>query len=375
MPLEDAARAIFFRFASDADQFLSIAKLRAIRKLWARVAEACGIVPPRAFVSAETAWRMMTRRDAHVNMLRTTMAAFSAAAGGADAITVLPFTAALGLPDDFARRIARNTQALLAEESHLAKVSDPAAGAGAVEDLTRQLCDAAWSLFQEFERAGGVAATLEAGLLQRKVAATRAAREKAIARRVDVLTGTSEFPNLGEAVPAVLDCPPPPRAIVPASVVRFMPLPPMRLSEPFEALRDRSDRSLAASGKRPQVFLALLGTIAESTPRTTFARGFFAAGGIEAIESEAAAGADAIARAFAASGAKMACLCSSDEVYAREAAATAAALKAAGAGTVYLAGRPGELEAALRNAGVDAFIYAGCDVLGSLEDAYARVGL
>ena len=127
---------IYFRLAADADQFLTIAKFRALRKLWARVEEACGLAPEPVFVSAETAWRMMTQRDPYVNMLRTTIAAFAAGLGGADAITVLPFTAALGLPDRFARRIARNTQLMLLEESNLAKVSDPAAGSGGIEDLT-----------------------------------------------------------------------------------------------------------------------------------------------------------------------------------------------------------------------------------------------
>ena len=135
--LEDARNMIFFRLAADADQFLTIAKFRSLRKLWARVEDFCGMTPEAAFVSAETAWRMMTRRDPHVNILRTTVAVFAAALGGADAIGVLPFTAALGLPDGFARRIARNTQLILLQEAQLAKVADPAAGSGAVEDLTR----------------------------------------------------------------------------------------------------------------------------------------------------------------------------------------------------------------------------------------------
>src|SRR5690606_32657031 len=132
-----------------ADQLLTTAKFRALRKLWARVEVACGLAPEPLFVSAETAWRMMAQRDPYVNMLRATMATFSAAVGGADAITVLPFTARIGLPDRFARRVARNTQLVLAEESYLGKVTDPSAGAGAMEDLTNQLCEAAWTLFQE----------------------------------------------------------------------------------------------------------------------------------------------------------------------------------------------------------------------------------
>ena len=203
--LDAARRMIYFRLATDADQFLSIAKFRAIRKLWARVEQACGLAPAPTYVAAETAWRMMTRRDPSVNILRSTVAVVAAGLGGADAITVLPFTAALGLPDAFARRIARNTQLVLLEESHLAKVSDPAAGAGGIEDLTGQLCTTAWTLFQEIETAGGIDVALAQGLIQRKVAATRAEREKNIARRRDALTGTSEFPNVHEAAAHVLE--------------------------------------------------------------------------------------------------------------------------------------------------------------------------
>ncbi len=143
--LDDARRMIFFRLSADADQFMTMAKFRALRKLWARMEEAAGLAPKPAFIAAETAWRMMTQRDPYVNMLRVTIAAFAAGLGGANAITVLPFTAALGLPDAFARRVARNTQLVLLEESNLAKVADPAAGSGGIEDLTDQLCRAAWT--------------------------------------------------------------------------------------------------------------------------------------------------------------------------------------------------------------------------------------
>ena len=140
-PLAEARRMIYFRLAADADQFLTTAKFRALRALWARVEAACGLAPRPAFVAAQTAWRMMTKRDPFVNMLRATMAVVAAGLGGADAITVLPHTAAIGLPDRFARRIARNTQLILLEESNLAKVADPAAGAGGFESLTHALCD------------------------------------------------------------------------------------------------------------------------------------------------------------------------------------------------------------------------------------------
>ena len=154
IPLEEARKMIFFRLAADQNQFLTTAKFRALRKLWSRVEEACGLDPEVAFVTGETAWRMMTKRHAQANIIRGTIATLAAAVGGANAVTVLPYTAALGLAEDFARRVARNTQTVLLEESNLYRVADPAAGSGALEALTGDLCTAAWRLFQKFEEAG-----------------------------------------------------------------------------------------------------------------------------------------------------------------------------------------------------------------------------
>jgi methylmalonyl-CoA mutase len=369
--LDAARRMLYFRLAADAEQFLTIAKFRALRKLWARVENACGLAPEPASVAAETAWRMMTQRDPYGNLLRATIAVFSAGLGGADAITALPFTMARGLPDRFARRIARNTQLVLLEEANLARVTDPAAGAGGLEELTEQLCRAAWTLFQEIERAGGAWAALERGLIQNKVAAVRIEREQAIARRKDALTGTSDFPDLDEPAVAVLDVPPVAPTPYPA-VLKFDALAPIRLAAPFEALRDASDRMLARSGARPNVFLANLGKPADFIARATFAKNFFEAGGIEAVTNDGFANRDDMLAALRSSGAKLACLCSSDAVYAQEAVEAAKALAAAGV-AVHLAGRPKEHEQALRAAGILSFIFAGCDALAVLRTAHGRI--
>ncbi len=369
-PVADARRLIFFRLAADADQFLTIAKFRALRKLWARVEVACGLTPEPIIVSAETAWRMMTKRDPWVNMLRATIAVFSAGLGAADSISVLPYTAALGLPDRFARRMARNAQLILLEESNLAKVADPAAGSGAIEDLTQKLCVAAWALFQDIERAGGAGPALDQGLIQKNVAATRAERQAALAYRKDALTGTSEFPNLQEAPVSVLDVMPVALAYSGRSAVMLEAMPCIRLSEPFERLRDASDRTLATTGARPKIFLANLGPLAAFGARAMFAKNFFEVGGIEAVTNDGFADTNAIIAAFEGSGAAFACLCSSDKIYASEAVATAKALRAAGARHIYLAGRPGELETALKDAGVSSFIYVGCDVLATLTTVH-----
>jgi methylmalonyl-CoA mutase len=399
--IDDARRMIYFRLAADADQFLTTAKFRALRKLWARVEQACGLEPRPAFITAETAWRMMTRHDPYVNMLRAAMAVVAAGLGGADAVAVVPHTAAIGLPDGFARRIARNTQLILLEESNLAKVADPGAGSGAFESLTRELCGAAWSLFQEIETAGGVATALERGSIQERVAAVCAEREKAVARRTDALTGTSEFPDLAEARADVLAPFPPISAPSPVEprysegsatrkndpsrqqptwiggggTKRFVALPCRRLAEPFEALRDASDRHLAKTGTRPKIFLANLGRLAEFTGRANYAKNFFEAGGIETVTNDGFASSAEMVAAFKGSGARLVCLCSSDEVYAAEAAEAARTLGAAGAARIYLSGRPAQLEASLTLAGVDTFVHVGCDALATLVAAHALTGL
>ena len=403
----DAARdTLFFRLSADAQQFLTVAKFRAIRKLWGRVEEASSLAPKPIFVSAETAWRMMTRRDPWVNVLRSTVATVSAGLGGANAMTVLPFTLAIGLPDAFARRLARNTQSVLLEESHLAKVSDPAAGSGAIEDITAQLCGAAWALFQKIERAGGLPAALASRLVQRNVALVREKRTQAVANRGDALTGTSEFPHLTELPVAVLAptllAPPPKRGRsmaeghregVTVPVGRNGPPPqpspfqgageesvgvelaPLRLAEPYERLRDASDVYLATTGKRPQIFLANLGKPADFTARATFAKNLFEAGGIEAITNDGFADAEGLASAFRASGAALICLCSSDAIYVDQAMPALQALKSAGAEAIYLAGKPTALGDQLVQSGVKTVIYAGCDALAILQGAHDIIGM
>ncbi|UVO30706.1 methylmalonyl-CoA mutase subunit beta [Bradyrhizobium arachidis] len=373
IPLEQAQGLVYARLAADADQFLTMAKFRALRLLWARIEQACGLAPKPLFIAADTAWRMLTQRDPYVNMLRATMATFAAGLAGANAITVLPHTLALGLPDPFARRVARNTQLLLLEESNLAKVSDPAAGAGGIEALTSELCEAAWALFQETEKAGGAFAALQQGLIQDKVANTRKAREGNIAKRRDVLTGVSEFPNLQEVETKVLDAKPVVLPSVGEQKYTFEALTPIRLAEPFEALRDESDTALKLQGARPRVFLANLGTPADFTARATFAKSFFEAGGIEAVDSVGVAAPAELAAEFRSSDAELACLCSSDKVYAEDAEASARALKEAGARHIYLAGRLPESETAFRTAGIGSFIHVGCDALAILKAAYAWI--
>ena len=402
---DEGARQIAFVLATDADLFLSIAKLRALRRLWARVLEVAGA--PDAVrgmrVHAETATRMLARRDPWVNILRGTVACLAAAAGGADSVTVLPFDHALGLPSRLARRIARNTQLILMEESSLHRVVDPAGGAGYVEALTEELAQRAWDLFRQIEAAGGMLAACRAGTPQAWVAASWAERARDVATRREPVTGVSEFPDLAEmpVEPEAFDDAAFvararerfATAVVPESFAEALalaregkalgtsparsdlpPLPSHRLGEAFEALRDRSDRALARDGARPRVLLANLGPLAQHTARATFARNLLGAGGIEPVWSEPLTGGEAVASAFRAAGTRIAALCSSDEVYVDLAVEAARALKAAGCELVLLLGRPGERKPELEAAGVDLFVHAGRDMVEILTGLHDRLG-
>ncbi|MDX2355427.1 methylmalonyl-CoA mutase family protein [Dietzia sp. PP-33] len=325
LPAEVALRQISFRLAATDDQFVSIAKFRAGRLMWARVAELldapdAGNAPQHAVTSSA----MMARRDPWVNMLRTTLAAFGAGVGGATSVTVLPFDVSVpgGLEStsgSFAERIARNTQLLLLEESHLGHVVDPAGGSWYVESLTDSLADAAWSALQTVEAEGGLAAAIASGSVADAIARVREARDSDIAHRSAPITGVSEFPNLAEQ---------------PLDASRRGGQD-YRYGRDFEDLRDRSDAHLEATGSRPAVLLAGLGPQAETTGRVTFIANLLAAGGVEARNPGVTA-ADQFAGAH--EGEEIAVLCGGDKRYASEGPGAVRALRDAGVTTVYLAG-------------------------------------
>jgi len=361
LDVDAALAAIEFRFAVSADQFLSIAKLRAAREVWSRVAELCGAGNARGQRQhAVTSSAMMTQRDAWVNMLRTTIGCFAAAVGGADSITVQPFDSAIGLSDDFARRIARNTQAILHDESSLGRVLDAAGGSWYVESLTADLAEKAWQTFTAVEAAGGALAALDAGLIEERIAGTRAVRNADIAHRRAPITGVTEFAFPAEQ--AVV------REAAPAAPSDGR-LAPTRYAEPFEALRDRSD----AADARPTVFLAALGPFAAHTARVGFATNLFQAAGLNVVVGSGEP--DEIVSAFVSSDTSVACLCSSDKLYSEFAASEAAALKAAGAKYLWIAGKPGKDEESDRTAGIDGYLYAGCDALDVLTTTMSVLGV
>jgi methylmalonyl-CoA mutase len=352
-----AARLLEFRYAATAEQFPTIAKLRAARRLWARVTEVCGAAAAQHQHAAGSPV-MLARRDPYVNLLRGTLAGFAAGVGGADAVTVAPFDTAIGAPEAFSRRIARNTQALLVQESHVARVIDPAGGSWFVESLTDSLAEAGWAFFQEIEAAGGAVAALDSGLVAERTAQVREERIRAVATRRTPLTGVSEFPDLAE--PPVQRRPGVGRV---AAQRAQGGLPVFRLAEPFEAYRDRSDAVAAETGSRPRAFLATLGPLAAYTARAGFARNLLQAGGIEAFEAGPTETAEEVASAFARAGTPVAVLCSTDALYAERGEAAVAALRAAGAGYVLLAGKA-------EVPGLDGHLAAGGDALAVIDAVY-----
>lgn len=409
LDVQAAADAVRVRLTTNAELFMSIAKLRAGLIMWERILGASGAVAAAPAIEAISAAGMYTSRDPWVNILRGTAAGMAGAIGGAMNITVLPYSwAAGGQATGFAQSMARNIQVILNEESNLGAVCDPSAGSYAIEAITQEMADKAWALFQRIEAAGGIVAALKDGWLQDEIAEVAAAKRKDAARRKLPVTGVSEFPLLDEDpadivevdavlpeagnatgtgltsasdyadIAAALDkgasIADVTSAIAPDAPVLSVPaLTLFRPADAYEKLRDRSDEILAATGKRPSHFGAFIGPLADFTARATFTRNFLAAGGIEVADGPVDAEDAAIVAAFRDSGCREAVLCSSDDHYADRAAGLAVALKQAGAAKVWLAGRAGDNEAAFTAAGIDGYIYAGSDVVAFLEGAHARL--
>jgi methylmalonyl-CoA mutase len=364
IPVHEALGQISFRLAADDDQFMTLAKMRALRQLWARVAEVVGDPDGGAtVVHAETSLPMMTQRDPWVNMLRCTLAAFGAGVGGADTVLVFPFDVAIqggfpGTAAGFARRIARNTQLLLLEESHVGRVLDPAGGSWFAEDLTEQLAQQAWEHFQSIESRGGFVDAR--GYVADRIADVAARRANDIAHRRTAITGVNEFSNLAE--------PPLPQGDSSTSLRAVGNL--QRYAAAFEALRNRSDIYLARTGSRPRALLLPLGPLAEHNIRATFAANLLASGGIEAV-NPGTLGAAGVAQAVADAGSpSVVVICGTDKRYSDEASGIIEAARAAGVSRVYLAG------AEKGDAGhrPDEFLTAKIDAVEALSNLLTRLG-
>jgi len=423
LDVDTAARQITFSMGLGCRFYLAIAKIRAARKLWADVIAASGgsAAAQKMTLRVSTGRRVMATRNQSLNILRNTVACYAGAIAGADSITTTPFDTPTGLPCEASRRNARNTQLILAEECHLARVVDPAGGSWYIEWYTNEVASRAWAVFQQVEAQGGMLKAAASGWVEQQIKPTETAREKDIAVRKVAVTGVSEHPTLTErrteqeqpnfrqlavvaaqrlsnwrrhhsdspAFAALGSVPTGGGVLTMAAlsaaeggatlgqIVRKLtpdgveptlmaPLTVHPYDEAFEELRDAAEVFESKHGNRPRVYLAGVGSIAEQVARKNYARNFFEAGGFDVLGREAKFDIAEAASAFAVSGAKIAVICSTDKRYATAVAELAPKLKAAGARTVILAGHPGESEAAYRAAGVDRFIYMRCDVLEAL---------
>ena len=360
MNIADATRQIGFHLALDARFFAGISIVRACRTLWSKITDACGATSG-AWIRVHPARRILTQRDPWVNQLRNTATTFAGAVAGADAITTLPWDATLRPADNFGRRVARNTQLVMAKESHLSRVIDPAGGSYFIESLTSELCEKAWGIFQQVETQGGMVAALQSGWVQAEIDKVYAQRASNLAKRKQAITGVNQFPDLNEETIEPL---------LPAAANKG--LQPRPDAQAFEALRDASDRQLSQNGNRPKAFLANLGTIAQHTARATFAANLLASGGIDHVSGAGGTDYGELREAFQASGCPAAVICGTDGLYEEHAATLAENLKEAGAKWIVVAGRPGDNESSLKNAGVQDFIYLGCNALEALSNLWKQ---
>lgn len=433
--VDQAAAQLLFSYAVGTHQFLAIAKLRAARRLWGRVAQACGVGldGQRMKMHVRPSKRVLTARDPWVNILRNCVCVFAAGLGGADAIGSEPFDAAMvaGKPGwrsgTLARRIARNTHLILLEECHLHRVVDAPGGSWYLERLTDEICERAWVILQAIESRGGMARCLEEGWVAQQIDTAAQPRWRDIATRKEALLGVSEFPSVGEHRPEPCTvnleeirreareraARQRARPLQTSNASRVSPAisgamsqqafnlasqgatigaitailgnggPPASIhavalhpfSEAFEHLRDAADEYTASCGRRPRVTLVSIGTPADHLARTNYAKGFFEAGGFEVRVASGKADLVQSASEFARCDANIAVICSSDAIYATSVATLAPLLHAAGAGAVILAGNPGASEAAYREAGVDRFIYMRCDVVKTLSELLVQEGV
>ena len=427
MSIDETAPLVRFRLSLDSNFFMTIAKLRAARVLWAKIVEAFGGSEEsrKIRVNAKTSVYNKTVYDPYVNMLRTATEAFSGVIGGCDSMTVSPFDEIVRKPDEFSTRIARNQQIILQEECNLADVIDPAGGSYFVETLTKELAGKAWEFFVKIEAAGGIVKALESGMVQDAVAATAAGKKKLIDTRRSSVVGTNNYANLGEkllekpacecekifkeraaevsaaksgakvdlgsakgagAIEKLVEAACEGAGISALSKslchcgsaeTSVKPLEIRRAVEHFEALRKASADFKEKTGSGPKIFLATMGPLVQHKIRADFIRGFFQVGGFDVIYPNGFQTPEDAAKAFAESGAKYAVICSTDDTYPELVPPVAKAIKAAKAGSVVLlAGIPNpDFEQSYKDAGLDGSISIKSNNYETLKSMLETLGV
>ena len=367
----EVASRIKFNMGISSNYFMEIAKFRAARMLWAEVVKAYGADDSccKMHVHATTSFYNMTVYDAHVNLLRSMTESMSAAIAGVDSLETLPFDITYKTPDEFSKRIAKNQQLLLREESHINKVVDPAGGSYYVEVLTKSIADVAWKLFVSVEEKGGFLDNLKNGEIQKAVNESGVKRHNEVARRKEILLGTNQYPNFNEKALDKIEVP-----LTPANCGCSMEVADNavdylnydRAASQFEQLRLDTERS----GKRPKVFMLTIGNLAMRLARAQFSANFFGCAGYEIIDNigfnTIKEGVDAAVEAKA----DVVVLCSSDDEYAQY--APEAFKELAGRAMFVVAGAPACMEE-LKAQGIEEFIHVRVNVLETLIKFNAKL--
>jgi len=417
-PGETAAQ-IEFTLDVGPDQFLEMAKFRAIRRLWSRVLEECGVAEARRYSTtyAHTSHRMITWVDPWVNMVRVTTAGFAAGAAGADGLTITPFDQPLGQPGYLGRRIARNTQTILQDEASIGRLADPLAGSWYGESLTDQLARAAWERFQAIEAEGGMLSALTSGMVSGALAEAADHREEEMLHREKVMTGVNEFPILDEdgvervridrkdlaardarrlAEKPGVDCDVL-RETEPEEILdraTSLAVSGARIDEvrdalgteetdfdalkirpdaaPFEMLRRAADAFVEQHGENPRMYLACMGPISSHVGQANWAKSFFESGGIETVPSGPLSGNDEQAEKFKQGGFKVAAVCAGKDAEPEQVTDLVEKLRGAGAVWVYMVNSSPELNSV---AGADEVVKDGVDMLEVLGGALGMVGV
>ncbi|MEI7594896.1 MAG: methylmalonyl-CoA mutase family protein [Bacteroidota bacterium] len=367
LSIDEITPMLQFSMGISSNYFFEIAKLRAARLLWSKIVEQYNPASKESmkmYIHSSTNTWNKTVYDPNVNMLRTTTEAMSAALGGCDSMNVLPYDSTYKTSDTFSRRIARNTQFVLKEESYFNKIVDPAAGSYYIESLTNSIAEQAWKIFNEVEERHGYIAAIQENFVQNTVEETARKRDMAIANRRDVLLGTNQYPNqLEHMLDKIED-----RKSCNCKAKAFKNLKAYRGAQAFEELRLTTEKSVKEGKACPKVFLLTIGNLAMRKARATFASNFYACAGFEVIDNSGFKTPEEGVEAAIKANSNVVVICSSDEEYAEIAAPIAKLLKEKASNTnVIVAGNPVELIEQLKSAGVDDFISVKTNVLESLK--------
>ncbi|MCP5062376.1 MAG: hypothetical protein GY936_07935 [Ignavibacteriae bacterium] len=426
---------IQFTLGTSTNYFMEIAKFRAARILITNIAKEYGVDSENLEINiaAETSTFYHTKNDPYVNLLRSTTQTFSAIVGGADNITTSTFDEEIRTPDDFSRRIARNTQTILREESHLDQVIDAAGGSYYIETLTDELAKETWEKFKEIENNGGMFEGLITGAIQKSISEVVQQREKDINKRKSVIVGTNMFVDINETkleeskldqkafkekraeylkkyrlngseethnkVMKNLDSIHNNNGI---EILELMTeaytngatlgevtsvltsshkkdividrLSTRRASENFEELRKRAYQFKKKNGSLPTAFLANMGTVKEYKARAEFTKGFFEVGGFEIIYPDGFTSTDEVVESALNSNSSIVIICSTDDKYKVVVPEVAEKLKSKNQNIqIILAGYPKDRIEEYKNAGVDDFIFMGADVMKILNSLHAKM--